>query len=332
MDTVELFTEDLQIRPWKPSDADAVFRACQDPDIQRWTTVPDPYLAEHAKEFTGVRSPRGWAAGYAAPFGVFDAATDELLGSNGLVSIDRNLGSAEVGYWTAPWARGRGITTQATRAIAAWAFDKLGLKRLIWQAVVGNHASRLAALRCGFRMEGRLRLAEPARDGNREGWVGSLLPDDLRSSPPSDFGADSVTARRAKVFGAAQPALAAGELATGELTLRRPNTRDIEAIVASCRDPEAAKWTTIPHPYQTSDAEFFLRHVAEEWADGAAANFGLYEAADTCCGSIGLRLTADPGVGDLGFLVAPWARGRGYATHAVRTLCQWGFSELGLRR
>jgi hypothetical protein len=32
----------VTLRPWCESDADAVYRACQGPAIQRWTRVPVP--------------------------------------------------------------------------------------------------------------------------------------------------------------------------------------------------------------------------------------------------------------------------------------------------
>jgi RimJ/RimL family protein N-acetyltransferase len=43
MDPFEITVDELLLRPWQADDADAVYRACQDPDIQRWTTVPRPY-------------------------------------------------------------------------------------------------------------------------------------------------------------------------------------------------------------------------------------------------------------------------------------------------
>jgi RimJ/RimL family protein N-acetyltransferase len=46
-----------------------------------------------------------------------------------------------------------------------------------------------------------------------------------------------------------------------------------------------------------------------------------------------LRISrTDPLVGDVGFLVAPQARGRGYASAALAALCGWGFTALGLAR
>lgn len=331
MDPVELTVDELLIRPWRAEDADAVYRACQDPLIQRWTTVPKPYLREHAVEFTGARSAAGWRDGSSAHFGVFDAGTGELLGSNGVVGIDARTATGELGYWTAPWARGRDVTVRASREVARWAFDALELRRLVWQAMVGNWGSRLVALRAGFRIDGRLRLADPAQPGVVEGWVGSLLPSDLTDELPEGFGPDSLVARRAKVFGQPHPVLRV-ETPGGPVTLRRPTERDLDAMAASCRDPEAVRWTTVPDPYHRSNAEWYLWHIADQWADGAGLHCGLYDEADNYCGSFGLRLMADPQIADVGYLVSPEARGKGYATAAVRALCAWGFDQLDLAR
>ncbi|MGH3739025.1 MAG: GNAT family N-acetyltransferase [Micromonosporaceae bacterium] len=331
MEPVELVDDDLLIRPWRPSDAAAVHRACQDPLIQRWTTVPRPYLAEHAEDFVGPHSAAGWEDGTSATFGIFDAGSGELLGSVALVSIDARLGSAELGYWIAPWARGRGVTVRASRAVARWAFDTLGVRRLVWLAMLGNWASRLVALRAGFRMEGRLRLTDPVRPGTVEGWIASLLPTDLGDVPPDSFGPDSLVVRRAKVFGGPHPVLRV-DSPGGPITLRRPTEKDLDAMVASCRDPESVRWTTVPDPYQASNAEWYLAHIADQWGDGAGLHCGLYDDADNYCGSFSLRLMSDPQIADIGFLVSPWARGKGYATAAVRALCDWGFEHLDLAR
>ena len=47
----QLTTRRLLLRPIAPDDAQAIYTACQDPAIQRWTTVPSPYLLEHAEFF-----------------------------------------------------------------------------------------------------------------------------------------------------------------------------------------------------------------------------------------------------------------------------------------
>ena len=111
--------------PVGPGGRDAVHRACQDPDIQRWTTVPRPYLPEHAHGFVTELRERAWAAGHRCAARGLRPGTGELLGSCGLISIDR-AGSGEIGYWTAPWARGSGVTVRAARAVARWSFKRSG--------------------------------------------------------------------------------------------------------------------------------------------------------------------------------------------------------------
>lgn len=328
MEPVEITEDDLLLRPWRPADAEAVYRACQDPDIQRWTTVPVPYLMEHATGFVADAAPAAWANGAAAEFAVVDRLTGELIGSCGLITIDHRLRSAEIGYWVAPRGRGRGVAARATRAIAHWAFDRLGLRRIVWQAELGNHASRLVAMRAGFRIEGRLRLANPA--AGPDGWIGSLLPGDL--ARPAG-GPTPLEVRRARVFSAAQPVLHA-QAKGGEVTLRAPTEADIPDIVLACRDAESIRWTSVPQPYGSRDAELFVRgHARARWARGDGAVFALADEADRYVGGMELRLLdTDPAVADVGFLTSPVARGRGYAPAALRTLCRWGFDALGAHR
>lgn len=47
-------TERLVLRPYRPDDADAVYRACLDPDISRWIPLPALYTRADAEEFVGV--------------------------------------------------------------------------------------------------------------------------------------------------------------------------------------------------------------------------------------------------------------------------------------
>lgn len=322
----------MLLRPWQEADADAVHEACQDPDIQRWTSVPRPYLPEHARGFVTETSPKAWAEGTGALFAVCDPSTGELLGSNGLISIDRN-GTGEIGYWTAPWARGRGVMVRATRAVARWSFDTLGLRRLIWQAEVGNHASRLVALRAGFRIDGRLRLADPAPHGGADGWIGSLLPGEVPvAGSTGPAGPGTLAARRAAVFGRPQPVLFATHGA-GELRLRPMEERDLDAVVRNCRDPESIRWTTVPDPYERVDAQGYQAHNRDAWARGDAAGFVIADVDDRYVGSLDLRLSPiDPLLADVGFMTAPEARGRGYLPAALVALGAWGFGTLGLAR
>jgi RimJ/RimL family protein N-acetyltransferase len=319
---VSILADGLLLRRWRPEDAEAVHRACQDPGIQFWTRVPSPYLLEHARYFVTEIAQKAWAEGTGAHFAVTDEHTGELVGSCGLVSIDRVLKSAEVGYWTAPWARGAGVAVRATRAVSRWAFDELEMRRVVWQAAVGNHASRMVALRAGFKIEGMLRLAESGGDG----WLGSLLPGD-----PVEVDLPDLLVTRAAVFGRPQPVLKSRD---GGVRLRPAEERDLDAIVTACRDPECIRWTTVPDPYERRHAEdFALRMAPAKWARGDGATYAIADEDDAWVGLIDLRLDPlDPYEANVGYLVGPAARGHGYAPAALRTVCDWGFDALGLAR
>jgi RimJ/RimL family protein N-acetyltransferase len=333
-DGVQIVAGDLLLRPWREADSADVYRACQDPEIQRWSRVPTPYRMADALHFTTQTSPAGWAAGTGAPLGVFDAHTGELLGASGLVSIGG--GTGEVGYWTAPWARGRGVALTALRASATFAFQRLPVRHIAWHALVGNHASRLVALRAGVRLEGRSRAPGRGPDDIIDIWTGSLLSGEVTPDTPPRYGPGSTVARRAAVFGAPQPALP-GPPPLGCLDPLRAD--ELDEVTAACQDPESARWTTLPVPYTRADAEFYVtRYAPLAWSAGESAMFRIADEHGRYAGAIDLRLSgdgskpADDGTAEVGFLVAPWARGRGLGTAALRVISDWGFDALGLTR
>ncbi|WP_155054061.1 GNAT family N-acetyltransferase [Streptomyces blattellae] len=176
MEPVTLTTGRLVLRTIGPQDADAVYAAAQDAAIQRWTTIPSPYLPEHAESFTAHLVPDGWTNGSMFTFGVF-LPEGELVG---MLSITmRSPGVAEVGFWATKHHRGNGYITEATLTAARWAFTHVPVDRIEWRAEVGNEASRAVAERAGFTLEGTLRSALNNKGVRRDCWLGSLLPSDL---------------------------------------------------------------------------------------------------------------------------------------------------------
>ncbi|MET7934678.1 GNAT family N-acetyltransferase [Streptomyces sp. NPDC005322] len=189
MEPVTLTTERLTLRPFRPSDTDAVFAACQDPDIQRWTTVPVPYERAHAEDFTGRVCAEGWRDDTTYDFAMVTKSDGALVGAMGLLRLAQLRTAerqAELGYWTVREHRRRGYTGEAARAVIEWAFTRLGVERLEWCTEAGNESSRAVALGLGFRMEGTDRARLIQKGTRRDAWRGALLPSDwgLPSTTP----------------------------------------------------------------------------------------------------------------------------------------------------
>jgi RimJ/RimL family protein N-acetyltransferase len=185
LEPVEITAGALHLRPWRATDADAVLAICQDPAIQRWTAIPSPYSRSDAVTFVERIAQVGWPTGTAAHLAVVDATSAELLASVSLQNMcdDAGIpgfgpdGTAEIGYWCAPAARGRGIATGAVSAVCRWGFGALGLASVRWRAVVGNEASRTVARRAGFTLDPSPRPLVNPRDGKiTDFWTGTLRP------------------------------------------------------------------------------------------------------------------------------------------------------------
>ena len=169
-------SERLVLRPYRPDDVDAVFRACQDPLIQRWIgALPHPYTQEVARSWVCDQAPRERAEGRGMPTVV--EVGGELVGTCGVMLVPNRLGP-EIGYWIAPGARGHGYAAEAAHALAEWAL-RLGAPRVHLYADVGNAASRATARRAGFLQEGVVRSCLEYRDGTRaDAALFSRLPGD----------------------------------------------------------------------------------------------------------------------------------------------------------
>jgi RimJ/RimL family protein N-acetyltransferase len=168
------------MRPLRRSDIDAVCEACQDPDTQRYTTVPVPYTREDAVRFVEEQAPVASASGRMSTFAISAAADGSTFDG----SIDLRFGdsaNADVGYAIAPWARRQGIGSDALRTICRWGFTEHAIERIGWEAVVGNCASRRTAEKVGFQFEGTCRQLTVLRGVRHDAWIAGLLPADLTS-------------------------------------------------------------------------------------------------------------------------------------------------------
>lgn len=148
-----------------------------DPDVLRFTRVPDP---------PPPRFVQTWLAGYEDgrkdgtrdAFAIVGAGDGEFLGIAVAPQIDRVARTAELGYVVAPSARGRGVASEALRLMTEWAFGELGMERLELLISVENEASKRVAARCGYVREGVLRSHYVKGELREDTELWSRLPSD----------------------------------------------------------------------------------------------------------------------------------------------------------
>lgn len=169
------------LRPLRATDATRIVQACADERTAYWLSrLPQPYTRADAEEYLVQRYELA-AEGTAVHWAVADPDTDALLAVVGLFRIVERH-DAEIGYWTHPSARGRGVMTEACRLAVRHAFvpesdGGLGLERVAAFAADGNTASRQVLVASGLTECGRDRRGVRLRDGS---FVDSIAHDMLR--------------------------------------------------------------------------------------------------------------------------------------------------------
>ena len=172
--SLNLRDRELELRRLLASDREAIFLACRDPEILRWTALPDPFTPDSARVFLE-EAARAWDDGTVAELAL--VVDGRLVGATHLAFYAD--WRASVAYWLAPESRGRGLATRAVRLLTRWGFDTFDdLVRIELWSIVGNEPSDAVARRAGFAEEGVLRSRFPCRGEYRDVRCFSLLRGD----------------------------------------------------------------------------------------------------------------------------------------------------------
>jgi RimJ/RimL family protein N-acetyltransferase len=124
------------------------------------------------------------------------------------------------------------------------------------------------------------------------------------------------------------------EIAAGPYQLRPPSGAQAADALAMLHDPDTARWNPVPRVVDLATARDWCERGAD-WSDGSHATFSVLDAlTGRLVGNVSLwRLDlADQRCGAVGYRTAPWARGQGVATTAVRAASGWAFGALGVER
>ncbi len=121
-------------------------------------------------------------------------------------------------------------------------------------------------------------------------------------------------------------------LSDGVVTLRAHCAADVELLYEVALDPEALRWTSIPLNNTRADSHHFATEVMRigweqknfrGWAIDTVDDNGITKFA----GNVDIRGTP---IADVGFVLHPWARGRGLMRRALALATNWSFTEGGV--
>lgn len=153
----------VRLRPWGPEDVPALVAAHRDPALRRWLRT---HLADAGQACAWVAQQAvERAAGTRFSFAVLAEDFDVPVGHVALHGLTPDRGFAEVGYWTTPAARGRGVAGAALRAVLREAAElprAVPLRRFDLMHAAGNEASCKVAQKAGFALAGVLPADPPA--------------------------------------------------------------------------------------------------------------------------------------------------------------------------
>jgi RimJ/RimL family protein N-acetyltransferase len=116
------------------------------------------------------------------------------------------------------------------------------------------------------------------------------------------------------------------------LVLRPFRENDVAAVFAGCQDPDVQRWINIPVPYTWDDARaYVLDESPAERLAGTGTNLAV-EVDGVVVGSTGVHRIGEHPLGpEIGYWIAPEARGRGYAAELTAVLAEWALG-LGAHR
>ncbi|GAB3699792.1 GNAT family N-acetyltransferase [Mariniluteicoccus flavus] len=167
----------VRLRPFVDADAPRIVEACSDADSARWLPLlPSPYGPSDAQAFVDACR-EGAYAGTQWTWAVTDSSApdpDRCVGAVTLSRLRAPSRQGEIGYWLHPDARGRGLMTEASGAVAAYALGHGPHDSLVLRCAAANVASRAVAARTGFTETGVVPRAQRLRDGAYADLVGHV--------------------------------------------------------------------------------------------------------------------------------------------------------------
>ncbi|WTW92792.1 GNAT family N-acetyltransferase [Streptomycetaceae bacterium NBC_01309] len=145
----------LVLREWVREDLAAMRDAFDNPEVERWTPLPSPFDDAAAADRLA-RAEADRVSGTRLCLAVTEDG-GPALGEVLMFPDAHHPGGAELGYGINPKYRGRGLASRAVRLLTGFAYDTLGMTRVVLRIDHDNDASSAVARATGYVPDG----AEP---------------------------------------------------------------------------------------------------------------------------------------------------------------------------
>jgi RimJ/RimL family protein N-acetyltransferase len=177
---VELQTDRLVLRQFRSGDVDDALAYRGDAEFCRYLPhIPHPFTRQHAEDFVARNIAEPWDA-----FPTFAVVLEGAVIGTVNLDIDRAHDIAMLGFAIGRAHWGKGIGSEAVRAVIAWGFEAPDLAKIWATTDARNARSQRLLERLGMQLEGRLRSHERARDGRTDKLCYGLLRTEWAGAAP----------------------------------------------------------------------------------------------------------------------------------------------------
>jgi ribosomal-protein-alanine N-acetyltransferase len=155
-----LETPRLILRAVTEDDAEAIYAACSDSRLTEYTLFETHGSRDATTTFIHNYAFPNYEQGLAEPFGIaLKDDPDRLIGCTGGRWNTQANQCVEFGYWIAVPFWGRGIATEAIRALIPYLFETMAAERVQAHVMTPNMSSGRVLEKAGLTYEGTIRSA-----------------------------------------------------------------------------------------------------------------------------------------------------------------------------
>jgi len=159
-------TEHLRIRPFRPEDAEPLYRIHLEPAVKQW--FPNESYADLAETVGAIEFFSDCVAQQHLPYvlAIELKETGELIGDTGMSEVEDAPCEMEVGYVITQAHAGKGYASEAARAMTSFTAEAFGATTFWGRVVKGNTASTRVLEKAGYTFVREEQGAEDDPYGN----------------------------------------------------------------------------------------------------------------------------------------------------------------------